>query len=122
MRTANADALAEASTSAKVAGDRRYDLIYSFGLFDYLTDDDLLRCLRNFTPLLQPDGYFVFCLKDKRFYDPLFYDLFLDWRFVPRIEESGVSLAEQAGLALAGQASIKGRTIHIYLCQRRPRA
>lgn len=121
MRTATADALSEKSASPAVVGDRRYDVIYSFGLFDYLTDDDVLRCLRSFAPLLEPNGCFVFCLKDRRFYDPLFYDLFLDWRFVPRTEEAGALLAEKAGLDVTGRASVKGRVIHIYVCQSRAR-
>jgi extracellular factor (EF) 3-hydroxypalmitic acid methyl ester biosynthesis protein len=118
FRTVAADALLADSGSTTIAADRKYDLIYSFGLFDYLNDHQLVQCLNNFTPLLGADGCFAFCLKDHRHYDSLFYDLLLDWRFVPRTREDAAGLAAQAKLKITERMTVKGMAVNIYLCQR----
>jgi hypothetical protein len=81
-----------------------------------LTDDLLVQCLKNFTPLLAAHGCFAFCLKDHRYFDSLFYDLILDWRFVPRTRESATALAERARLKISERMTVKGMAVNIYLC------
>jgi extracellular factor (EF) 3-hydroxypalmitic acid methyl ester biosynthesis protein len=117
FRTVASDALLAGSGSTAILTDRKYDLIYSFGLFDYLRDHQLVQCLNNFAPLLKANGWFAFCLKDHRHYDSLFYDLLLDWRFVARIREDAVGLAEQAKLRIMDRMTVKGMAVNIYLCQ-----
>jgi extracellular factor (EF) 3-hydroxypalmitic acid methyl ester biosynthesis protein len=117
FRTVATDAVLADPASTTDVGDRKYHLIYSFGLFDYLRDDQLVQCLNNFTPLLEADGYFAFCLKDHRYYDSLFYDLLLDWRFIPRTRDGAVPLAEQAKLKITDRMTVKGKAVNIYLCQ-----
>jgi hypothetical protein len=95
-----------------------YDIIYSFGLFDYLKDDLLLACASRFTPLLADGGRFVFALKDHRYYDAWFYDWFFDWRFVPRTLDDGPRIAEALGLRVTETLVLESRTIGIFVCER----
>jgi hypothetical protein len=49
FRTVGDDAVLPVADLKAILGDRKYDLTYSFGLFDHLTDDHLVQCLKNFT-------------------------------------------------------------------------
>lgn len=93
-----------------------FDLAYSFGLYDYLTDKHLLKSISIAKSMLVEDGTFVFCLKDHRYYDAWFYNLLFDWRFVPRTIEDGKALCEKAGLNLKEIFVVEGRAVCIYVC------
>jgi len=92
------------------------DLVYSFGLFDYLPTKLLLRCSRLALTKLKKGGKFVFSLKDSRFYDSVFGELFFDWRFVPRTREDGIEIANELNLVVESQAVTEGNTIIVYQC------
>lgn len=94
-----------------------HDIIYSFGLFDYLPDKLVIKCIHNFKKLLTPESEFIFCLKDHRYYDAFFYDFFHDWKFVHRIGEDGHLLAEEAGLRVEKELITDGQVIWIYICK-----
>ncbi len=104
--------------SEYLSNNQRFDLIYSFGLFDYLSDEQILSCTHRFLPYLKSDGKFIFCLKDTRFFDAWFYDWCFDWKFVPRIDEDGESLIQKMGLNLINRLKIEGNTVCIYICQK----
>ncbi len=95
-----------------------FNLIYSFGLFDYLKDEYLVGCVRRFLPYLADGGKFLFCLKDRRYYDAWVYDWFYDWKFVPRTIDDGPRLAADLGLKVTKTLIIEGRTIGIFVCER----
>ena len=94
-----------------------FDLIYSFGLFDYLKDADLIQCIQNFKRYLKPEAYFVFCLKDNRYYDAWFYDWSMDWQFVARTSADGQRLAQASGLEIVDTYRVEGNAIEIYICR-----
>lgn len=100
-------------------GERSFDLIYSFGLFDYLSDRRILECCEKFLPLLNEDGKFIFCLKDHRYFDTWFYDWCYDWKFVPRVAEDGIRLLDQAGLKLVDSLKTEGNIVCIYICEKK---
>lgn len=95
-----------------------YDVVYSFGLFDYLPDALLVRSARHFTRLLAEDGTFIFCLKDARHYDAWMYQCFYDWRFVPRSSDDGLRLAARLGLRVKELLAVEGGAVSIFVCQR----
>ncbi len=94
-----------------------YDLIYSFGLYDYLSDNDILKSIALSKRVLNNNGRFVFCLKDTRYYDSWFYDWGANWRFYPRTAEDGFVLAEKAGLNVEETYTIENRVVTIYICK-----
>lgn len=95
-----------------------YDIIYSFGLFDYLSDKLIDRCMRNFLPSLHKNGTVIFSLKDVRFYQAWFYDCFLDWSFVPRKEADGFTIAMRNGLKVEQVRCTENRAVSVYICSR----
>ncbi len=99
-----------------VAARGPYDVIYSFGLFDYLPDELLVQCINRFAPYLDSQGKFLFCLKDRRYYDAWLYDWLYDWRFVPRTIEDGHALAARAGFKLDEQIVIEGGVVGVFVC------
>ncbi len=97
---------------------RPFDLIYSFGLFDYLEDKLLLDCAHSFLPLLKPGGLMVFCLKNREHYDAFVYNWFYDWKFVPRTTDDGYRLAQTMGLRVEQTYVVEGRAIDVFLCRK----
>lgn len=102
----------------KVVPSSAYDIIYSFGLFDYLSDKLIDRCIRNFLPSLHENGTVIFSLKDVRFYQAWFYDCFLDWSFVPRRETDGFIIAQRNGLRVEQVRRTENRAVSVYICSR----
>ena len=92
------------------------DMVYSFGLFDYLPDRLLRKTARNAMTCLKLGGSFVFCLKDIRFYDPFFYELFYDWRFVHRTRDDGPRIASVLGLTVTSQSVVEGGAVTVFQC------
>ena len=95
-----------------------YDIVYSFGLYDYLPDKYLDRSIRGVIGSMERDGLFIFCLKDHRYYSPWFYDMFCDWRFVSRVREDGFKIAKRNGLEIVGEYMTEGNTICVYVCKK----
>jgi len=98
--------------------ENRYDLIYSFGLFDYLEDTLVASIISESVSLLEPGGEFVFCLKDSRHYSRWFYDIFCDWRFVDRTSDCGHHIAERNGLSVFSEIMTINQVVAVYRCKR----
>ena len=64
------------------------DIVYSIGLFDYLSNPLLEKMISKGYNLLRKDGTFVLAFKDKGKYQTTRYDWLTDWIFQPRNEES----------------------------------
>jgi extracellular factor (EF) 3-hydroxypalmitic acid methyl ester biosynthesis protein len=119
VRTVVGDVIEGGAVVDEVATSGPFDVIYSFGLFDYLGDAQLLQTVRNFLPLLARDGQVVFCLKDRRHYDWLPADWLYNWRFIPRTADDGLRLAGELGLRVAKTWLVGDRCIAVWACERR---
>ncbi|HEX4939457.1 MAG TPA: class I SAM-dependent methyltransferase [Candidatus Kapabacteria bacterium] len=93
-----------------------FDLVYSFGFFDYLKDEVIVHCLNLCRDVLAPGGSIIFPLKMNSKYRHWFYDVFLDWRFVKRELEDGMRLAAQAGLDVVELLETANESVVFYHC------
>jgi hypothetical protein len=80
VRTVVGNAIKDGELVDEVGSGGPFDVIYSFGFFDYFTDEQILRTVQNFLPLLADGGQVIFCLKDQRYLVPRG----LPWRPVAR--------------------------------------
>ena len=96
-----------------------FDLVYSFGLFDYLPNKRVFSCCKHALEKISEAGWFIFCLKDSRYYDALFYELFYDWKFVHRTRSDGYAIAGKLGLTVEKEWITQGHTIIVYLCKKK---
>jgi hypothetical protein len=119
VRTVIGDAIAGGDVVDAAGSDGPFDIIYSFGLFDYLSDDFLLHTVRNFLPLLAEGGQLIFCLKDRRHFDSLPADWLYNWRFVARTADDGPRLASALDLQVAQTWYVRDRCIAVWACERR---
>jgi Methyltransferase domain len=118
VRTVVGNAIKGGELVDEVSSSGPFDVIYSFGLFDYFTDEQILRTMQNFLPLLADGGQVIFCLKDQRYYDWLPADWLYDWRFVPRTADDGPLLAHELGLRVTKTWIVGGRCIAVWACER----
>jgi extracellular factor (EF) 3-hydroxypalmitic acid methyl ester biosynthesis protein len=95
---------------------QQYDLVYSFGVLDYLPEKYAVRLIENMKKTVKPDGKILFCIKDCTKFDAWFYDWFYDWRFVDRTRKDGAELAERCGLEVTREFSVSEGVIIIYEC------
>lgn len=76
------------------------DLIYSVGLFDYLTDEILIKLLNSLYSLLLPGGRLITSFKDARLYRTFDNKWLLDWdAFYQRTEEDMWNLFSKANIS-----------------------
>jgi extracellular factor (EF) 3-hydroxypalmitic acid methyl ester biosynthesis protein len=77
----------------------RFDVIYTIGLLDYLTDDVLVRIINSLYSTLQPGGVFIAVFKDSDRYDTIDYHWLVDWSgFFQRTRHDSWRLIEAAGI------------------------
>lgn len=93
-----------------------YDLVYSFGFFDYLTDDLIVHSLKLCRDTLAPCGSVLFPLKMDSKFRHWFYDVFMDWRFVKRELPDGLKLAERAELDVVELLETENQSVVFYHC------
>ena len=97
MRKYNALRMASHERNIKEFG--LQDNIYSIGLFDYLTDDVLVRLLKELYLTLNPGGKLIASFKDCKRYETYDYHWLVDWRaFYQRTEAESRKLIDQAGI------------------------
>lgn len=96
--------------------DGPFDLIYSFGFFDYLKDNLIVRCLSLFQDNLAEGGSILFPLKIDSKFRHWFYDLILDWRFVKREINDGFKLAQAAGLEVVELIESENESVVFFHC------
>ncbi len=76
----------------------RFDIIYSVGLCDYLTDEHLIKMLNAWQQTLTDDGVLLIAFKDCEQYDHTPYQWHLDWFFYQRTVQDVLDLYEKAGI------------------------
>lgn len=74
------------------------NLVYSVGIYDYLTDKVLKRLLTAQMGLLKDGGKMILAFKDCDAYDKTGYDWFLDWQFIQRTERQVFDLLGESGI------------------------
>lgn len=93
-----------------------FDLVYSFGVIDYLPDALAGRLLTTARDLMRQNGALLFCVKDTRHYSPWFYDWFYNWQFVPRTLEDGRRLASAADVTISRAYIVENQAVGIFEC------
>jgi len=91
------NALKMSSTKRNIKHFGRPDVIYSIGLFDYLTDRHLVPMLRGLRESLAEDGVLYVAFKDGDRYNKTIYHWMADWFFLYRSVDDCRRLYEQAG-------------------------
>lgn len=97
LRPVRHNALRTRSAEATIRQFGRFDLIYSVGLCDYLTDDHLIGLLAAWRDTLQEGGVLYVAFKDTLEYDHTPYQWHLDWYFYQRTHEDVLKLYRAAG-------------------------
>lgn len=94
------NALRTRSSEATLRNFGSFDIIYSVGLCDYLTDEHLIGLFAGWRETLNEQGALYIAFKDTERYDKTPYQWHLDWFFYQRTESDVVSLYERAGFDL----------------------
>ncbi|MDD4269788.1 MAG: class I SAM-dependent methyltransferase [Pirellulales bacterium] len=91
------NALRMSSAKRNIEAFGRPDVIYSIGLFDYITDRHLVPILKGLRETLAAGGVLYVAFKDADRYDKTVYQWMVDWFFLQRTERQCLALCEQAG-------------------------
>lgn len=91
------NALRMSSAKRNLEAFGRPDIIYSIGLFDYITDRHLVPILKGLRETLADGGVLYVAFKDADRYDKTVYQWMVDWFFLQRTEQQCLALYEQAG-------------------------
>ncbi len=91
------NALRTRSAAATVRNFGSFDIIYSVGLCDYLTDEQLIGLFAGWRQTLNEKGALYIAFKDTERYDKTPYQWHLDWFFYQRTESDVLRLYESAG-------------------------
>lgn len=97
--------------------ERDFDVIYSFGLFDYLKDTVVDRILQTAKANLSTGGYLIFSIKDTNHYHPWLYDVLCDWRFISRNTDAADVIAVRNGLKVVQCIPTENGAARVYVCQ-----
>jgi extracellular factor (EF) 3-hydroxypalmitic acid methyl ester biosynthesis protein len=88
----------------------KFDIIYSVGLCDYLTDDVLVKLLSAWHETLSDNGVLFVAFKDTVRYDQTVYQWHLDWFFYQRTVKDVLTLYEKAGFDLGNIETCRDET------------
>lgn len=94
-----------------------YDVIYSFGFFDYLNNRFIDRILATAKDSLKEDGKIVYSFKNHERYEGWFYDMLCDWRFVPRNKADADQVAIRNGLEIEHCIPTENHAAYVYVCK-----
>lgn len=109
LRKYNAARLVSHERNIKEFGPQ--DLIYSTGLFDYLTDDLLVRILGALYDLLNKEGKLICAFKDATRYRTQDYHWLVDWdAFYQRTPQESRMILEKAAIPDEAVTTLRDRT------------
>jgi len=78
----------------------KYDLIYSIGLFDYLSDEIVIGLFESLYEILNKQGKLIIAFKDTNAYDPSVYHWIVNWNaFLQRTPYDIFMLLDKAGIS-----------------------
>jgi extracellular factor (EF) 3-hydroxypalmitic acid methyl ester biosynthesis protein len=104
------NALRTKAAEATVRKFGRFDVIYSVGLCDYLSDEQLIGILSGLRGTLRDGGVLYVAFKDCERYDHTPYQWHLDWFFHQRRVEDCMRLYEAAGFAVDAVETTRDET------------
>ncbi|MHC2069876.1 SAM-dependent methyltransferase [Bremerella sp. T1] len=87
-----------------------FDIIYSVGLADYLTDEHLIGIFSGLGATLNEGGALVIAFKDTERYDETPYQWHLDWFFYQRTVEDVLNVYDKAGFNTEKMELTRDRT------------
>lgn len=88
----------------------KFDIIYSVGLCDYLSDDHLIGILEGLRNSLREGGVLFIAFKDAERYDKTPYQWHLDWYFFQRQMNDCLRLYERAGFEIGTMETMRDDT------------
>ncbi len=97
LRPERYNALRTRSAKNTIRNFGKFDVIYSVGLCDYLTDEHLVGMLAAWRDTLTENGVMYVAFKDTKEYDETPYQWHLDWFFYQRTQQDVLDLFEQGG-------------------------
>ena len=97
LRPVRHNALRTRSAKATIGQFGQFDLLYSVGLCDYLTDEHLVSLLSAWRETLREGGVMYVAFKDTEEYDHTPYQWHLDWYFYQRTHGDVLALYQAAG-------------------------
>lgn len=98
------------SSEATIEKFGKFDIIYSVGLCDYLTDDVLIKLLSAWHNTLSDNGVLFVAFKDTLRYDQTIYQWHFDWFFYQRTVKDVLELYEKAGFDLGNIETCRDET------------
>ncbi|MFO0013337.1 MAG: class I SAM-dependent methyltransferase [Planctomycetota bacterium] len=98
------------SSEATIQKFGKFDIIYSVGLCDYLTDDVLVKLLSAWHETLSDNGVLFVAFKDTGRYDQTIYQWHFDWFFYQRTVKDVLELYEKAGFDLGNIETTRDET------------
>lgn len=98
------------SSEATIQKFGKFDIIYSVGLCDYLTDEVLVKLLSAWHETLSDNGVLFVAFKDTTRYDQTIYQWHLDWFFYQRTVKDVLELYEKAGFDLGNIETCRDET------------
>ncbi len=104
------NALRTRNAKATVERFGRFDIIYSVGLFDYLTDEHLIGMFSGLRESLTDNGSLYIAFKDTQRYEKTPYQWHLDWFFYQRTEQDVFELYRMAGFDVSGIQTTRDAT------------
>jgi SAM-dependent methyltransferase len=110
LRAVRYNALRTKSASATIRNFGKFDVIYSVGLCDYLSDAHLIGMLGAWRETLQDGGVLYVAFKDTERYDKTPYQWHLDWFFVQRTQTDVLNLFRAAGFNVDVMETTPDRT------------
>ena len=110
LRTLRYNALRTRSAKRTIALLGRFDIIYSVGLCDYLSDEQMIPLLQGWRDTLDENGVLYVALKDGDRYDKTPYQWHLDWHFLQRTQDDCLRLFEMAGFDVSSLKTVRDET------------
>lgn len=103
--------------------EKKYDLIWSAGLFDYFSDKAFAMVLGNALQWLKPGGEIIIGNFSKQNPSKAFMETFLDWHLHHRSEGELIKLAHQAGVTREYNLQVDAEPlgVNLFLRVKRPR-
>lgn len=121
LQTIRYNALRTRSAAANKKKFGKFDIIYSVGLCDYLSDEHLIGMLAAWRETLNDGGVLYIAFKDTTRYDKTPYQWHLDWFFFQRTKQDVLDLYEAAGFDVDQMETYRDDTgIIINFIDRRP--